>query len=73
MPALASDVPLICKGLVVLNPADGEMIAGAGGTVVPVTAALAFLLIADVEGPRNGLVRVQPVNLDDLAAAMREK
>ncbi|MBV9290324.1 MAG: hypothetical protein JO288_21325 [Hyphomicrobiales bacterium] len=40
--------------------------------VLPLTAALAFLLIADVEGPHNGLIRVEPVNLEDALAAMRK-
>jgi hypothetical protein len=38
-----------------------------------VAVALAFLLIADVEGPRNGFVQVEPVNLDDVATAMSQK
>ena len=41
--------------------------------ILPVTAALAFLLIADVEGPRNGFVQVEPVDLDDVATAMSQK
>ena len=39
--------------------------------ILPVTAALAFLLIADVEGPRNGFVQVEPVDLDDVATAIK--
>ena len=38
--------------------------------VLPLAAALAFLLISDVEGPRNGLVKVEPVNIQDAARAM---
>ena len=41
--------------------------------ILPVTAALAFLLIADVEGPRNGFVQVEPVDLEDVATAMSQK
>jgi hypothetical protein len=44
---------------------------GAGDPAVDRCAA--FVLIADVEGPRNGLVRVQPVNLIDAAEAIRDK
>ena len=50
-----------------------ERLSPATHAIFPVTAALAFLLIADVEGPRNGFVQVEPVNLDDVASAMREK
>ena len=39
--------------------------------ILPVTVSLAFLLIADVEGPRSGWVQVEPTNLDDAAASMR--
>jgi len=38
--------------------------------VLPLTAALAFFLISDVEGPDNGLVRVHATNLEDAARAM---
>jgi hypothetical protein len=50
-----------------------ERLSPATQAILPMTAALAFVLIADVEGPRNGLVQVQPINLRDTADAMREK
>jgi hypothetical protein len=50
-----------------------ERLSRATQAVLPLTAALAFVLIADVEGPRNGLVKVRPVNLRDAAEAMRDK
>ena len=49
-----------------------ERLSPATHAVLPLTAALAILLIADVEGPRNGLVRVEPVNLEYALAAMRQ-
>ncbi len=49
-----------------------ERLSPATHALLPLTAALAFLLIADVEGPHNGLVRVEPVNLEDALAAMRK-
>jgi len=64
---------LIAAGCNFLIGFGAERLSPATHAILPVTAALAFLLIADVEGPHNGLVQVQPVNLDDLAAAMREK
>ena len=47
-----------------------ERLSPATHAILPLTASLAFLLIADVEGPRNGLVQIQPVNLEDARAAM---
>ena len=48
-----------------------ERLSSATHAILPVTAALAILLIADVEGPHNGFVRVHPENLIDAAASMR--
>jgi hypothetical protein len=64
---------LIAAGCNFLIGFGAERLSPVTHAILPVTAALAFLLIADVEGPRNGFVRVQPVNLNDLVAAMREK
>ena len=38
--------------------------------VVPVTAAVSFFLIADIDSPRGGVVQVQPENLARLAASL---
>jgi hypothetical protein len=38
--------------------------------VLPTTIAIAFLLIADIDSPRGGLIRVQPQNLQDVAQSM---
>lgn len=45
----------------------------AGGMllVTPVTFALAFFLIADIDSPRSGVIRVAPQNLMDLAVSLR--
>jgi hypothetical protein len=47
-----------------------EKLSSATHGILPLTASLAILLIADVEGPSNGFVRVHPVNLIDAAASM---
>ena len=39
--------------------------------VVPVLASIAFLLIADLDSPRGGFIRVAPENLDTLASSLR--
>jgi len=38
--------------------------------VMPMILAVAFFLIADIDSPRWGLVRVAPENLESLAAAL---
>ncbi len=50
-----------------------ERLSSATHAILPLTASLAILLIADVEGPHNGFVRVHPENLIDAAASMRER
>jgi len=35
--------------------------------VVPVAAAISFFLIAELDSPRGGMIRVTPLNLSDLA------
>ena len=38
--------------------------------VLPLVVALAFLLIADIDAPRYGLIRVHPQNLENLAKSV---
>lgn len=38
--------------------------------ILPVIVSIAFLLIADIDSPRGGLIRVRPQNLQALAASM---
>jgi hypothetical protein len=63
-------VAAVCSFLIGFG---AERLPPATQAILPLTVALAFVLIADVEGPRNGLVRVQPVNLIDAAEAIRDK
>lgn len=39
--------------------------------VLPVVIAISFFLIADIDAPRSGVIRVQPENLISLASALR--
>jgi hypothetical protein len=48
-----------------------ERLSPATHGILPLTASLAFLLIADVEAPHNGFVRVVPINLIDAGTAIR--
>ena len=38
--------------------------------VVPLAASVSFFLIADIDSPRGGVVRVAPENLNRLAASL---
>jgi hypothetical protein len=39
--------------------------------VLPLVLSTAFVLIADIDSPRRGLVRVQPINLIILEQSLR--
>jgi hypothetical protein len=39
--------------------------------VLPIVVAISVYLIADIDGPRSGFIRVDPVNLDSLAESLR--
>jgi hypothetical protein len=41
--------------------------------VLPLIVALSFLLIADIDSPRSGIIRVKPQNLMALADSMRAR
>lgn len=39
--------------------------------VLPLIVSIAFFLIADIDSPRRGVIRVQPLNLENLAQSLR--
>jgi hypothetical protein len=39
--------------------------------VLPLLVAISFLLIADIDSPRGGLIRISPQNLQALQQALR--
>ena len=41
--------------------------------IMPVLAAIAFTLIADLDSPRGGLIHVRPQNLESLAESLRSQ
>jgi len=41
--------------------------------IVPLAVAISFLLVADIDSPQGGLIRVQPQNLQILADSLRPK
>lgn len=64
---------LVATSCNVLIGVGAEKLSPATRAVLPATVALAFFLIADVESPRNGLVQIEPSNLEDVAALMNGK
>ena len=62
---------LVAAGCNFLIGFGAERLSSATHGILPLTASLAILLIADVEGPHNGFVRVHPINLIDAAASIR--
>ena len=57
----------ILVGLGSRNPKTGSRIL----LIIPFVISLAFALIADIDSPRGGLIRVQPQNLLSLAQSLR--
>lgn len=39
--------------------------------VLPIALSISFLLIADIDSPRTGVIRVYPQNLESLAGSLR--
>ena len=39
--------------------------------ILPLVVAIAFFLIADIDSPRGGVIRVNPHNLASLAESLR--
>lgn len=58
----------ICCNLLVGYGARITKIGGILITVLPLVVCIAFLLIADIDSPRGGLIHVHPHNLLDLSA-----
>jgi hypothetical protein len=52
----------------------GSRRAGANGTlllVIPLAVSISLFLIADIDSPHRGIIRVQPVNLTSLAQSLK--
>ena len=39
--------------------------------ILPLVVSIAFMLIADIDSPRHGIIRVRPQNLISLAESLR--
>jgi hypothetical protein len=41
--------------------------------ILPLILSISFMLIADIDSPRGGLIKVSPQNLISLAQSLREQ
>ena len=41
--------------------------------ILPLIVSIAFMLIADIDSPRHGIIRVTPQNLSSLAESLQPK
>jgi hypothetical protein len=74
-------IPRAAWWLMLLIAACGNLLLGYGVrnpkrearliVVLPLVVAISFLLIADIDSPHGGLIRVHPQNLESLAASLR--
>lgn len=74
-------IPLPAWGLMALIALFSNFLIGFGAKrqhstmflIVPLAIAVSFLLIADIDSPQGGLIRVAPQNLIDLAGSLKGK
>lgn len=74
-------IPPSAWGLMILIGIFCNLLIGYGGrntasrkflfAVLPLVVAISFFLIADIDSPRGGVIRVVPQNLDSLAQSLR--
>jgi len=60
----------VCCNLLIGMPA-GEVKTRIPLLVLPVVLAIAFMLLADLDSPRGGIIRVAPQNLHSLLTSMQ--
>jgi hypothetical protein len=60
----------ICCNLLVGYGARSAQAKSGMLIILPIVVAIAFLLIADIDSPRGGLIRVAPQNLQSLASSL---
>ena len=62
----------ICCNLLVGYGARGAGISARLLTVLPLVVSISFLLIADIDAPRGGLIHVAPQNLAALYQSLHK-
>jgi len=63
-------ITAICCHVLVGYAARGEKMSASPLIVLPLVISISFLLIADIDTPRRGLIRVKPQNLVALADSL---
>jgi hypothetical protein len=63
-------ITAICCHVLVGYGARGEKMSASLLIVLPLVISISFLLIADIDAPRRGLIRVKPQNLVALADSL---
>jgi hypothetical protein len=66
---LMAVIALFANALMGYRSPDGTA-GGWLGAVLPLIVSFAFLLIADIDAPRHGLIHVRPQNLESLAKSL---
>jgi hypothetical protein len=66
---LMAAIALCCNVLFGYQSQNGGA-AGRLALVLPLVVSIAFLLIADIDAPRHGLIHVRPQNLESLAQSL---
>ena len=61
----------ICCNVMIGYAAQTTKFGGRLTLVLPLLVAISFLLISDIDAPRHGLIRIEPQNLEALAAGLR--
>lgn len=63
-------ITALCCHMLVGYGARGEKMSAALLIVLPIVISISFLLIADIDAPRGGLIRVRPQNLEAFASSL---
>jgi hypothetical protein len=69
---LMAAIAVCCNVLIGLGVRDVKA-AGALLLVLPFIVSISFFLIADVDSPRGGVIRVQPQNLESIVESLRAR
>jgi len=74
-------IPPSAWGMMIAIAVVANVLVGVGAhhskatlfVVVPLVVAVAFLLIADIDSPRGGIIRIHPQNLESLHTSLSEQ
>jgi len=64
-------IAICCNMLLGYGARSSSRRSGGLLKVLPLVVSISFFLIADIDSPRNGVIRVHPENLDSLVVSLR--